>query len=71
MVVLRPGSDASTEELLDYCREYMAEYKVPSEIGFVDSLPKNMLGKVLRNRLRRDFLESHGQRPAAAGDAPG
>ncbi len=53
-VVLRPGASATAAELLALCRRDLAEYKVPSQIEFVDSLPRNMLGKVLRKELRLD-----------------
>lgn len=55
-IVLRPGGNVNTEELVSFCRQYLAEYKVPSQIEFVNVLPKNMLGKVLRKELRQKAL---------------
>ncbi|MDP3879907.1 MAG: long-chain fatty acid--CoA ligase [Dehalococcoidales bacterium] len=52
-VILRPGADTTAGELVSFCRQYLAEYKVPSQIEFINVLPKNMLGKVLRNELRQ------------------
>ncbi len=52
-VVAKPGAKVSAGELIDYCRQYLAEYKIPSEIEFTAQLPKNILGKVLRKELRR------------------
>jgi len=42
----------STEEIMAYCREHMAAYKVPQHIVFVDELPKSPIGKILRRELR-------------------
>ena len=50
-VVLRPGQQATADEIRGYCREKLAGYKVPKHIEFTDSLPKTMVGKVLRREL--------------------
>ena len=52
VVVLRHGAAVSKETLIDHCRERLAKYKVPVEIEFRDALPKNNIGKVLKNELR-------------------
>jgi acyl-CoA synthetase (AMP-forming)/AMP-acid ligase II len=51
-VVLRAGMKASAEDLLAACREKLSRYKVPKEIRFLDKLPRNTMGKVLRRALR-------------------
>jgi long-chain acyl-CoA synthetase len=51
-VVLRAGMHAGTEELLAACREKLSRYKVPKEVRFVQRLPRNSMGKVLRRALR-------------------
>lgn len=51
-VVLRPGMNASADELLAACREKLSRYKVPKEIRFLGKLPRNTMGKVLRRQLR-------------------
>ncbi len=54
-VVLKPGMEASEEtrrELLQYCRQELAAYKVPTILEFRESLPKSLIGKVLRRELR-------------------
>ncbi|HEX9775595.1 MAG TPA: long-chain fatty acid--CoA ligase [Actinomycetota bacterium] len=51
-VVLRPGASAGEEELLAYCRDQLAKYKTPKWIEFIDALPKNAIGKVLKRELR-------------------
>ncbi|MEP7269939.1 MAG: AMP-binding protein, partial [Acidobacteriota bacterium] len=51
-VVLKAGLSATSDEIVDYCRERMAKYKVPTEVVFVAALPKSAVGKVLRRELR-------------------
>jgi long-chain acyl-CoA synthetase len=51
-VVLRPGSRATEAELRTFCREKLSPYKIPSRIEFRPDLPKTMVGKVLRRKLR-------------------
>ncbi len=48
----RPGMNVSAEDLMRMCRERLSPYKVPKEIRFVDALPRNSMGKVLRRKLR-------------------
>jgi long-chain acyl-CoA synthetase len=50
-VVLREGKQVSVEELREFCHTKLAAYKVPKQIEFRDSLPKSMVGKVLRREL--------------------
>jgi long-chain acyl-CoA synthetase len=50
-IVLKPGTSADEEEIIEFCRENLAPYKVPSFVEFRDSLPKTMVGKVLRREL--------------------
>jgi long-chain acyl-CoA synthetase len=52
IVVLRPGSELSANELIAYCRERLAAYKYPREIRFVAELPKGPTGKLLKSALR-------------------
>jgi long-chain acyl-CoA synthetase len=50
-IVLKPGETATEEEMIAFCRENMARYKVPKFIEFRESLPKTMVGKILRRVL--------------------
>ena len=53
MVVLRASHKDSTEEqIIDWCRENMAVYKVPRTVQFVDTLPKSGTGKVMWRALQ-------------------
>jgi acyl-CoA synthetase (AMP-forming)/AMP-acid ligase II len=51
-LVLRPGASLTIEELDAYCRQRLAAYKVPRHVEFLDSLPKNATGKILKRVLR-------------------
>jgi long-chain acyl-CoA synthetase len=53
-IQLKPGTKATEEELIDFCRARMAGYKRPREIEFRESLPTSMVGKVLRRVLREE-----------------
>ncbi|HEY3191264.1 MAG TPA: AMP-binding protein [Solirubrobacterales bacterium] len=50
-VVKREGADVGEDELKDYVKANLARYKVPREIVFVDELPRNVTGKVLKREL--------------------
>ena len=50
-VELRPGASASAEELIDWCRQHMARFKVPRHIVFAE-VPKTSTGKIQKFRLR-------------------
>jgi long-chain acyl-CoA synthetase len=50
-VVLRPGEQASSDEIREFAKTRLAAYKVPREVEFRDELPKTMIGKVLRRAL--------------------
>src|SRR5215831_7456739 len=47
-IVLRPGQKVSAQDLQEFCRTRLASFKRPEEITFIDALPKNALGKILR-----------------------
>ena len=51
-VVLRPGASMTPEEIVAWCRENMANYKVPRQVVIVDALPMNAAGKVQKFLLR-------------------
>ena len=53
VVQLRPGSDTTSEDLRAFCRERLADFKVPEYVELRDEpLPRNPAGKVLKNMLR-------------------
>jgi acyl-CoA synthetase (AMP-forming)/AMP-acid ligase II len=55
-VALRPDTTATAEELIDHCRAQLARFKVPKDVVFVDALPRNPSGKVLKRELRGSAL---------------
>ncbi len=61
-IVLKGGQTATEQEMIDYCREKMARYKVPKYVEFRSELPKTMVGKFLRRKL----LEEEKARQAAS-----
>ena len=61
-VVLKPGENATVEELMEFCKENLTGYKRPTVIEFRDSLPKTMVGKVLRRYLVDEDKKKAGQK---------
>jgi len=53
-VVRRPGAGASGDDIIGWARDEMANYKVPRAVEFLDELPLNATGKVMKDVLRRD-----------------
>ena len=51
-VVPRPGVHLDEETVIGHCRDHLARYKCPTKVLFVDELPRNVSGKVLRRVLR-------------------
>ncbi|MCY1439431.1 Long-chain-fatty-acid--CoA ligase [compost metagenome] len=57
VIVLKPGTSATQEEIVAHCRERIAGYKCPRSLEFRDSLPLSSVGKVLKTDLRKPFWE--------------
>lgn len=56
-VVLKPGASAGPDEIMDFCRMRLAPYKVPKAVEFRTELPKTLVGKVLRRKLREEEIQ--------------
>lgn len=56
-ILLKPDRTISSENLFDFCSSRMAVYKLPQIINFVDSIPKNPTGKILKKVLRERVLQ--------------
>ena len=69
-VVLRDGKRLSRDELLLYCRERLAKYKMPKGIIFKSELPKTAVGKVLRRALRDEAMVMTAPRFEGCGRPP-
>jgi acyl-CoA synthetase (AMP-forming)/AMP-acid ligase II len=52
-VVLADGESATADELRDFCRDRLANYKIPRSVEFIDALPVSGAGKILKRELRR------------------
>ena len=50
-----PAHPPSEEEIIAWCREHLASYKKPTSVVFLDALPRNASGKVLKTELRKRF----------------
>ncbi len=53
VVVFREGQSVGEEELISFCREYLAKYKIPKTFAIIDKLPRNAGGKILKTELRK------------------
>ncbi|MEN9935824.1 MAG: hypothetical protein RLZZ387_2403 [Chloroflexota bacterium] len=65
-IVPQPGSSPNAEEIREFCKQHLAEYKVPRAVEFREELPKTMVGKVLR----RVLVEEEKQKLAAKAAKP-
>ena len=54
---LRPGAEANEEEIIEYCRQNLAKYKVPEKINIIDALPKTPANKIDKQQLRQIALK--------------
>jgi fatty-acyl-CoA synthase len=52
-VVVKDGATVTDQEIKDYVRDHLARYKVPREVIFLDELPRNPTGKILKRELRQ------------------
>ena len=55
IVVRAPGVDATEQELIDFSRERLARFKCPTSVEWIDVLPRNPSGKVLKKDLREPY----------------
>ncbi len=54
-VVLKPGEIVAAEDIIAFCKENMASYKKPKYVEFIDALPRNASGKILKRVLREKY----------------
>lgn len=52
-IVVRPGVEVCTEDIVTYCKAQMADYKAPRIVEFMEALPKSPAGKILKTELRK------------------
>jgi long-chain acyl-CoA synthetase len=58
VIVLKPGQKATEQELIDFVREHVHHFSAPNKVFFVDDMPKNNLGKILKKELRKSLSKS-------------
>jgi acyl-CoA synthetase (AMP-forming)/AMP-acid ligase II len=52
-VVLKQGQSCTEAEIIEFCKQHLPTFKQPKKVQFIEALPKNMLGKILRVDLRK------------------
>ncbi len=57
VIVPVPGKTLNEEIVINHCREYIAGYKIPRQMDFVEELPKSAMAKILKNKLREIYAE--------------
>jgi acyl-CoA synthetase (AMP-forming)/AMP-acid ligase II len=62
IINLKESEQATSEEIIAYCKERLAGYKAPKSVEFVTSLPKNPQGKILKRELREKYWQGRSRR---------
>jgi long-chain acyl-CoA synthetase len=62
VVQLRPGMRATAEELIAFCDERLAGYKKPKTVDFVNELPRDAAGKLLKRMVREPYWAGMSRR---------
>jgi long-chain acyl-CoA synthetase len=65
LVVLKENAQAAEEDIIGFCKQHIAHYKAPKAVEFVESLPKNPQGKILKKEIRAKYWKQ--QSPDAEG----
>ncbi len=58
--VVKKDSALTEEKVIEHCKEFLTNYKVPKEVYFTDELPKTNVGKILRRKIKEAHLEKLG-----------
>jgi long-chain acyl-CoA synthetase len=61
VIVLKPGAEATAEDIISFARQRIGGYKVPKSIDFVETLPRNPTGKILKRELRAPYWEGRSR----------
>jgi acyl-CoA synthetase (AMP-forming)/AMP-acid ligase II len=62
IVVLKSGAPRDAEDIIGWARARIANYKVPKSVDFVDAIPRNLSGKILRRELREPYWNGRDRR---------
>lgn len=63
-VILKPGEEATEDEIKGFVRDHMAKHKVPRYVDFVDEFPMNAAGKILKYKMREEAVERRNLKTA-------
>lgn len=58
VIILKPGEACAEKEIIDWCAEKLAKFKVPSFVKFKDDFPRTSIGKIQKNVLRKEEMEA-------------
>ena len=58
VVALKPGEDLSAHDVIGHCLKNLAKFKVPASVEFIEALPRNGTGKVLKRTLRDQYVDA-------------
>ena len=56
------GTEVTGEELIEFCRDHIASYKKPKSVDFLEELPRNNYGKIVKRELRETYWEGQERR---------
>ena len=59
VIVLKEGKTASEKEIIAHCRNTLAPYKCPKRVSFWDTIPKTIVGKIMKKEIKATFWEGH------------
>ncbi len=62
LVVRKPGTQVTEQEIIAFARERLAGFKTPKSVGWIDALPRNPSGKILKKVLREPYWVGHTRR---------
>ena len=63
-VILKPGEEATEDEIKNFVRDHMAKHKVPRYVDFVEEFPMNAAGKILKYKMREEAVERRNLKTA-------
>jgi fatty-acyl-CoA synthase len=66
VVVPRPGSELTEEDVREFCRGRIAHFKIPRYVRFVEDYPMTVTGKIQKFKLRDEAIDALGLQDAAA-----
>ena len=56
VIVLRDGHTMAITDVIDHCASYLSSFKIPKNVVFLENLPRNASGKILKRELRMSLL---------------